>query len=68
MDYDESIHHDDEEVGGVPRHVTADVLESAEYMNFAVGCATAFAIFGRLDRLMVISKSEFIVLITYVIA
>ncbi|KAL7418186.1 hypothetical protein BDY24DRAFT_437656 [Mrakia frigida] len=56
MDYDESVHHE-EESGGVPRHVTAEVLESIEYCNFAVGCATAFAIVGRLDRLMVISKT-----------
>ena len=28
MGYDEMIHHSDEEEGGVPRHVTAEVLES----------------------------------------
>jgi hypothetical protein len=41
----------------LPTYLTAATLESEEYMRFAIGCSTVFAIVGRLDRLMVVTKT-----------
>ncbi|EIW69174.1 hypothetical protein TREMEDRAFT_39416 [Tremella mesenterica DSM 1558] len=42
---------------GVPSIVTPEVLESDDYMRYALGVVTVFAILGRLDRIVVICKT-----------
>lgn len=52
------VHHEKTHPdGSLPTYLTASTLESEEYMRFAIGCSTVFAIVGRLDRLMVVTKT-----------
>ncbi|GAA5882877.1 hypothetical protein JCM16303_006623 [Sporobolomyces ruberrimus] len=47
----------DDEIEGLPHHVTLDVICSIEYMKFSTGCSAVYAIVNRLDRLMFVTKS-----------
>nr|ODN98654.1 hypothetical protein L204_02618 [Cryptococcus depauperatus CBS 7855] len=44
-------------VDGIPSRVTVDVLESDEYMRYALGITTTFSLVSRLDRMVVICKT-----------
>jgi len=45
--------HDD----GLPAHVTVEVLESDEYMRYALGVTTVYALMARLDAIVVACKT-----------
>lgn len=49
---DPAEHHDD-----LPSHVTADVLESEDYMRYALGVSTIYALMSRLDSVVVVCKT-----------
>lgn len=48
----------DPRYAGVPRRVTVEVLESEDYLRFSIACSLCYALVGRLDKLMIISKSK----------
>ncbi|KIP04314.1 hypothetical protein PHLGIDRAFT_493842 [Phlebiopsis gigantea 11061_1 CR5-6] len=50
------IRHEADDDYGLPRTMTIDTLANEQYLNFSVGCTTAFGIVMRLDRLMVATK------------
>lgn len=41
----------------IPSVVTIEVLESEEYMRYALGVSTAYALMSRLDAIIVTCKS-----------
>lgn len=41
----------------IPSFVTLEVLESEEYMRYALGVSTAYALMSRLDAIIVACKS-----------
>ncbi|GAA5954631.1 hypothetical protein JCM3765_003834 [Sporobolomyces pararoseus] len=47
----------DDDIEGLPHHVTLDVICSLEYMRFSTGVSSVYAIVNRLDRLMFVTKS-----------
>ncbi|GMK54562.1 hypothetical protein CspeluHIS016_0111480 [Cutaneotrichosporon spelunceum] len=46
-----------EEWEGMPTHVTAEVLQSDDYMRYAVGVSTIYALMSRLDSIVVVCKT-----------
>ncbi|KLT41025.1 hypothetical protein CC85DRAFT_297212 [Cutaneotrichosporon oleaginosum] len=42
---------------GMPTHVTADVLQSDDYMRYALGVSTIYALMSRLDSIVVVCKT-----------
>ncbi|ORY25231.1 hypothetical protein BCR39DRAFT_291018 [Naematelia encephala] len=50
-------HDPTDQSGEVPSLVTVDVLESENYMRYALGTTTTFSIMARLDRLVVTCKT-----------
>ncbi|KAL1410159.1 hypothetical protein Q8F55_004164 [Vanrija albida] len=50
--HDPGQHHDD-----IPNHVTTDVLQGEQYMRYALGVATVYAIMSRLDGLVAVCKT-----------
>lgn len=49
---DPAEHHED-----MPIHVTVDVLESEDYMRYALGVSTIYALMSRLDSIVVLCKT-----------
>ncbi|WVN90376.1 uncharacterized protein L203_105612 [Cryptococcus depauperatus CBS 7841] len=43
-------------VDGIPSRVTVDVLESDEYMRYALGITTTFSLVSRLDRMVAVGR------------
>jgi hypothetical protein len=50
---DPALDHED----GLPAHVTVDVLESEDYMRYALGVTTVYALMARLDAIVVACKT-----------
>jgi hypothetical protein len=42
---------------GMPDHVTAEVLQSDDYMRYALGVSTIYALMSRLDSIVVVCKT-----------
>lgn len=53
---DDDDDEDDDDEGGLPKRLTVDVLESQEYLSFAVGVITLSGIVMLLDRLILATK------------
>lgn len=49
---DPAEHHAD-----LPAHVTVAVLESDDYMRYALGVSTIYALMSRLDSMVVVCKT-----------
>ncbi|OXG24105.1 hypothetical protein C361_02654 [Cryptococcus neoformans Tu259-1] len=50
-------HESSDHSGELPSLVTVDVLESENYMRYALGITTTFSLISRLDRIVVICKT-----------
>ncbi|WVW79680.1 hypothetical protein I302_101649 [Kwoniella bestiolae CBS 10118] len=50
-------HDPSEQSGELPSLVTVDVLESDNYLRYALGITTTFSLISRLDRIVVICKT-----------
>nr|XP_031859088.1 uncharacterized protein CI109_005438 [Kwoniella shandongensis]KAA5526160.1 hypothetical protein CI109_005438 [Kwoniella shandongensis] len=50
-------HDPTDQTGELPSLVTVDVLESENYMRYALGITTTFSLVARLDRIVVICKT-----------
>ncbi|SCZ92065.1 BZ3500_MvSof-1268-A1-R1_Chr5-3g08313 [Microbotryum saponariae] len=49
--------NEEDEVEGIPSHVTLETICSIEYLRFSCGISQVYAIVNRLDRLMFITKA-----------
>ncbi|KAK4049887.1 hypothetical protein OIO90_005276 [Microbotryomycetes sp. JL221] len=47
----------DDDLSSLPQHVDLETLSSLEYLRFSTGISIAYALWNRVDRLMLVTKS-----------